>query len=127
MPRCCMDAWAVVMSDQAIKQATHARTIELSSGTLDPVTVVTVLSSTITSASPGHRIGLERLLQEIPIWRDGGCVVRQFGHGDGRDKGQSRDQTLHSSRARGYGVGVLECGVVGHRSISVEPNTNQQD
>jgi hypothetical protein len=26
MPRCCMDAWAVVMSDQAIKQATVTRT-----------------------------------------------------------------------------------------------------
>jgi hypothetical protein len=42
MPRCCMDAWAVIMSDQAIKRATHARTIELSSETLDRV--VTVLS-----------------------------------------------------------------------------------
>jgi hypothetical protein len=72
-----MDAWAVVMSDQAIKQATHARTIELSSGTLDPVTVVTVLSSTITSASPGHRIGLERLLQE---YRSGGMAVVLYGN-----------------------------------------------
>ena len=53
MPRCCMGAWAVVMSDQAIesKQATHTRTIELSSGTLDRV--VTVLSM-IPSASPSH-------------------------------------------------------------------------
>jgi hypothetical protein len=25
------------------------------------------------------------------------------------------------------GLGVLKCGVVGHRSINVKPNTNQQD
>ena len=109
-----MDAWAVVMNDQAIKQATHACAIELSSGTLDRV--VTVLSMIITSAFPSHRISLVRLLQEIPIW---GVAVVLYGIcGHGRRKGQSPDkspdQRLSIPRARGHGVGVLKCGVLGH-------------
>lgn len=57
---------------------------------------------------------------------DGGCVVRHIGHGNGKDRIQAR-LSIPRRRARGYGVGVIKCGVVGHRSINVKPNTNQQD
>src|SRR6266849_39679 len=111
------------MRDQAIKQATHARTIELSSGTLDRV--VTVLSM-ITSASPCPLESASSVYGEK--YRSGGwgscCTVQHIGHGDGRDKVQT---TLHSSCTRPWGW-CLKCGVAGHLSIvSVKPNTNQQD
>jgi hypothetical protein len=113
MPRCCMDAWAVVMSGQSSYQAshtrTHAGTIELSSRTLDRV--VTVLSMVTSS----HQLlqAIESALGVYSIARNtdlgvGSCVVRHIGHGNGKDRIQAR-LSIPRRRARGYGVGVLKC------------------
>lgn len=100
MPRCCMDAWSVVMSNQSLssKPHTHTCTIELSSGTLDRV--ATVLS-TITSS---HQLLLaiesafERL-QYCKKYRSRGWRLCGTAYWSWQWKGQDPGQTLHSTAA----------------------------
>lgn len=99
MPRCCMDAWAVVMSDQAIKQATHARTIERDSRPHSHCTICDHISFSL-AIEPASSVYCNTDL-------DGDCVVRHVGHGDGRDKAQTGFSIPHW-HAHGYGVGVLK-------------------
>ena len=131
MPRCCMDAWAVVMSDQAIKQAkphTHARSGSTLERDSRPCSHCTILSM-ITSASP--RVAIESASSVYcRKYRSGwrlGCAVRHFGHGDGRDRVQT---TLSIPCARlgpwGWRLKMWGCRPPEH-TVSVKPNTTQQD